>query len=390
MKMLSAVIAAVIFLCGTILFLKLKYPSTLLLVATPLVEDGPSLFQMFQAIALSGAAVATLWLTFRRTEAINRQAENAQHQADAALKQIEINQQQLLKTGEKELQETFVIALRLLTGEKNNAMSRLASFNMLEDLAKEDTEAFYSKTKSVLMNFVISETTEIISSGNFEENASFVEIIRSIPRTKFDVYIALTTINRIQSIENNEKKSALILSNTIFSKFQFAGADLENVRFNQSCFNSVTFNNCNLSGASMERGRYVGCSFIDCDLSDAVLTGQFDGCKMIGCRVDRCTLPDGDGWTFERNKHTADSPPKVYPEVWPLYQEHIDAGRNAPKPSPLDALFVMKDAKLNDEKQGAAEAQRNRPLYVDFDKAVPAFVVIDDEESETNKDERDS
>lgn len=339
MKLLQIVIGGVLGLSALFAFLKWKHPDVVKFIVEPLTTEGPSLFQLFQAIAISGAAIATLWLTYKRTEALNSQAETAKEQAVTAQKQTEVaasqlavNQQNLDRTESQRLQSLYHTALEKISGSDGTELSRVAAFKILQDVCEHEENIYSNDIAFFIESFINTATRDEYfeymekieaheMSSSHDEETDFPPP----PPNRVDVEEAMMLFAYIQD-QKTKLYGGCIFRRSIISDVYFRKKSLRSIVFEDSILINCTFEKANLRDSSFNGIIFIDCTFENCDLSNAFIHAEEQSHSNVfkKCKVDEARIYLSGDWKIFKNTHGANTPPLNFSPDEFLYQEDIE------------------------------------------------------------------
>ncbi|MEJ8474476.1 pentapeptide repeat-containing protein [Roseibium algae] len=343
-------------------------------LATPLAEGGQTPFQMIQAFVIAAGAALTLWLAYKRTEAINSQAKTAQKQAEVAEQQMVLNQRNLERADSIHLQDKYQKALEMIANQDGGALSTIGGIRLLEEVVKAAPADFYGNAQHILLRIAYTLTKDECSqvkmavtsqkTGEVVNEASWPEV--SVSRADF--LDAIDTFVRLRDFAPDPNNDAHCLFGIAIKTALFKGDNFSQMEID-GVFEKCTFTGCDMTGMRFKKSLFKNCKFKDCDMRGAELSGHsFGTCSLIDCRVDDATIDIDGYWTIQNNGHAPDAPPKSFPYQTRPYQSHID-----------EELALLQTKFAQAQERGFKEGEEAE-LSIQFKfrkEQVPALRVVD-------------
>lgn len=337
--MLSAFLAIAIIAITACVF---GTPDSITYLATPLAERGQSPAQLIQSIGLGFIAFFTLLLTYRRTEAMNRQSQ-------AALEQINLNKNQLESAQEKEAREEYRHALDMITETGGGELKTIAGMQLLEEIVRSDPDRYYTDAELLLLSIIRKATHQEYKAitTKISDNEGVIDLDKPWQATEqasLEVKQALDCYSNLRKFNAPEdrKKSGLI--GVVISGLNFNGEDFRDLEVH-AVLEDCQFKSCKMTGIDFGNCTFRNCTFIGCDLTDASFLGaSFGGCRIQDCIVDNATFNLNGDWIFTQNRHLTDHAPTIHSPVKFRYKKEYDAAvaacdanlENAMKADPAD------------------------------------------------------
>ncbi len=210
------------------------------------------------AVAGLGAATLGIWLTWRRTNALELQTKQDAKRLIAESK----SQEEFLIT------QTFTRSIDQLGGEKLEV--RLGAIYALERIARTSRKDHWTIIE--ILTAFVRERAPAPEPEIVDETVMPIEPRKIFVDTREDIQVALTVLGR-RTVEHEEGVQRVNLRATNLSRYDLSHAKLAGADLRECYFRYADLNGANLEAADLEQADLQNANLDEADLTKANLKG---------------------------------------------------------------------------------------------------------------------